>query len=82
VSLVAGAGAIGSELARRYAAGGASVVVGDLNVDIAKAAADDIKAAGGKRIATRLDGSDEASLAEAVALCRDTYGGLDGAHLN
>ena len=82
VILVAGAGAIGSELARRYAADGASVVVGDLNIDIAKTAVADIIAAGGTAIAIRLDGADEASLGEAVALCRDSYGGLDGAHLN
>ena len=82
VILVAGAGAIGSELSRRYAADGASVVVGDLNIDIAKTAVADIIAAGGTAIAIRLDGADEASLGEAVALCRDSYGGLDGAHLN
>ncbi len=80
--LVAGAGAIGNELARRYAEEGASVVVGDLNEDIAKAAVEVIKGEGGTAIATRLDGSDETSLGAAVALCCSSYGGLDGAHLN
>jgi NAD(P)-dependent dehydrogenase (short-subunit alcohol dehydrogenase family) len=80
--LVAGAGAIGNELARRYAEEGARVVVGDLNEDIARAAVEMIKSEGGAAIATQLDGSDEASLGAAVALCRDNYGGLDGAHLN
>jgi NAD(P)-dependent dehydrogenase (short-subunit alcohol dehydrogenase family) len=80
--LVAGAGAIGNELARRYAVEGASVVVGDLDEDIAKAAVDVITSEGGTAIATRLDGSDEASLGAAVALCRSSFGGVDGAHLN
>jgi NAD(P)-dependent dehydrogenase (short-subunit alcohol dehydrogenase family) len=82
VILVAGAGAIGNELARRYAAEGASVVVGDLDETIARAAVTVIEAEGGTAIATKLDGSDEASLGAAVALCRSRYGGLDGAHLN
>lgn len=82
VILVAGAGAIGNELARRYAAEGASVVLGDINHDLAKAAVEGIKTEGGAAIATHLDGGDAASLGAAVALCRESYGGLDGAHLN
>jgi NAD(P)-dependent dehydrogenase (short-subunit alcohol dehydrogenase family) len=80
--LVAGAGAIGDELARRYAAEGAGVVLGDIDADRARATVEGIVADGGRAIATRLDGSDEASLGEAVALCRASFGGLDGVHLN
>lgn len=80
--LVAGAGGIGNGLAIRYAAEGANVVLGDLDVATAQPAIDEIVASGGKAIATRLDGADEASIDAAVKLCLDTYGGLDGLHAN
>ncbi len=82
VILVAGAGAIGNELASRYAAEGASVVLGDINEELARSTVDRIVSEGGRATSTHLDGSDESSLGAAVALCRDSYGGLDGAHLN
>lgn len=82
IILVAGAGAIGGELARRYAAEGASVVLGDVNVASAERAVDQIVGAGGQAIAVKLDGADEASIAAAVALSREAYGGLDGLHAN
>jgi NAD(P)-dependent dehydrogenase (short-subunit alcohol dehydrogenase family) len=80
--LVAGAGGIGNALALRYAAEGAAVVLGDLNTDVAQAAVSRIMAEGGKAIAVELDGADERSIASAVALCRDEFGGLDGLHTN
>lgn len=80
--LVAGAGGIGGGLAHRFASEGATVVLGDLDVDGAAAIVHDIESAGGRATAVALDGGDEASFAEAVALCRSRFGGLDGAHLN
>lgn len=80
--LVAGAGAIGSALVRRYAAEGASVVLGDIDVDGAQSVVDDIVAAGGRAIAALLDGTDESSIVAAVARCGETFGGLDGLHAN
>jgi len=80
--VVAGGGFIGSELARRYAREGASVVLGDLDLDGARSVAAEIVAAGGNAIGVRLDGADEHSIAEAIALCAATYGGLDGLHAN
>lgn len=80
--LVAGAGAIGGELAHRYATEGASVVLGDLDLDHAMAIVDRIVAAGGQGVAVRLDGTDEASIEAAVAQSRSSFGGLDGLHLN
>jgi NAD(P)-dependent dehydrogenase (short-subunit alcohol dehydrogenase family) len=80
--LVAGSGGIGGGLARRYALEGARVVLGDIDVDGAKAVVDDIKRAGGTATATRLDGADEASVTAAVALARQSYGGIDGLHIN
>lgn len=82
VLLVAGAGGIGAELARRFAAEGAAVVLGDVDADAARAAAEQIAEAGGKATGMLLDGSEEAAFAKALALCRSRYGGLDGAHLN
>ena len=80
--LVAGNGGIGSELARRYAMEGAAVVLGDLDLDGAEAVAEEIARSGGKAVATRLDGTDENSIAAAVGLATQKYGGLDGLHAN
>lgn len=80
--LVAGGGGIGGGLARRFAAEGANVVLGDIAFDSAEALAAEVRSVGGQCLATRLDGADEASAAAAVALACDQFGGLDGAHFN
>ncbi len=80
--LVAGGGGIGGGLAHRYASEGANVVLGDIDADAAQATVTDIGAAGGRVVATRLDGTDERSIAAAVALACDRFGGLDGLHVN
>lgn len=80
--LVAGGGGIGGGLARRFAAEGANVVLGDIALEAATELAEDIAAAGGVAVATRLDGGDEASAAAAVRLACDRFGGLDGVHVN
>jgi NAD(P)-dependent dehydrogenase (short-subunit alcohol dehydrogenase family) len=82
VILVAGAGNIGNECARRYASEGASVVLGDIRVDVAEEAVREIRDAGGRAEAVPLDGADEASIQSAVALACDRFGGLDGLHAN
>lgn len=82
VILVAGGGGIGGGLARRFASEGAQVVLGDLALEAAQGLVSEIVADGGNAIATRLDGTDEASARAAVALACDTFGGLDGAHIN
>ncbi|MBW8785709.1 MAG: SDR family oxidoreductase [Novosphingobium sp.] len=82
VILVAGAGGIGGGLARRFAAEGARVVLGDIDPTIAEEAVSDIAKSGGEARAITLDGADEASVAAAVATCREAYGGLDGLHAN
>ena len=82
VILVAGSGGIGSVLARRYAEEGASVVLGDIDVDEAKRAVELIKHTTGRAVALRLDGADDNSIAEAVAFTCRTFGGLDGFHAN
>jgi NAD(P)-dependent dehydrogenase (short-subunit alcohol dehydrogenase family) len=80
--LVAGGGGIGGGLARRFAAEGANVVLGDIDVDAADQLVQEIGAGGGSAIATRLDGADEASSIAAVALACERFGGLDGIHAN
>ena len=82
VVLVAGAGAIGGALARRYAQDGACVVLGDIDLAAASVVVDTITGDGDRAVAVHLDGSDEPSIARAIAACRDTYGGLDGLHVN
>jgi NAD(P)-dependent dehydrogenase (short-subunit alcohol dehydrogenase family) len=82
VILVAGGGGIGNELARRYAREGAAVVLGDIDLDGIGAVADDIIRAGGTAVATRLDARNDETIAAAVSLACETYGGLDGLHAN
>jgi NAD(P)-dependent dehydrogenase (short-subunit alcohol dehydrogenase family) len=80
--VVAGGGGIGGELARRYASEGAAVVLGDIDLDSAQKLAEEIKQAGGIAEAVRLDGGDEATIAEAVAVAEKKFGRLDGFHAN
>jgi NAD(P)-dependent dehydrogenase (short-subunit alcohol dehydrogenase family) len=82
VIVVAGAGGIGDELARRYAGEGASVVLGDIDGDRAIATAQDIAATGATCLGTSLDGGDEASIKASVDLAVRRFGGLDGFHAN
>lgn len=80
--LIAGSGGIGAGLAQRYAAEGANVVLGDIDVAGVEAVAAGIRSEGGSIVSTRLDGADEASVTAAVALAVSTFGGLDGLHVN
>lgn len=82
VILVAGAGGIGSGLADRYAAEGAKVVLGDVDLAAAQEPVEEILQVGGDATAVHLDGADEQSVAAAVATCVSKYGGLDGLHAN
>jgi NAD(P)-dependent dehydrogenase (short-subunit alcohol dehydrogenase family) len=82
VIIVAGGGGIGDELARRYAAEGASVVLSDIVGAAAQRAAAEISDAGGSAIGIELDGSEDERVRSAVALAQDRFGGLDGFHAN
>lgn len=82
VIVVAGAGGIGNELARRYAAEGASVVLGDMDAAMAEEVAGEIGESGGTAIGIALDGADDASIKAAVDLAVSRFGGLDGFHAN
>jgi NAD(P)-dependent dehydrogenase (short-subunit alcohol dehydrogenase family) len=82
IAIAGGAGGIGSELSRRYAAEGARVLVGDLNADGAAKVAAEIKAAGGVAEAAALDLGEEDSIRAFVAKAEEAFGGLDGLHAN
>ena len=82
VILIAGAGGIGNACARRLAGEGASVVLGDIDADVARECAEEIRQAGGKAVGIELDGSQETSIADAVAVALSRFGGLDGLHAN
>lgn len=82
VIVVAGAGGIGSGIANYLADEGATIVVGDLNGDAAQRVAQEIAGRGGIALATVLDGADETSAADIVALAVSRFGGLDGIHIN
>ena len=80
--IAGGARGIGAATARRLAEEGASVVIGDMLVELAEQVAADIRASGGKAIAVALDGTDAASQAAFVKAALDEFGGLDLYHSN
>jgi 2-hydroxycyclohexanecarboxyl-CoA dehydrogenase len=67
-----GAGGIGAATARRLAAEGARVAVGDLDLDVAREVAAEIDG-----VATALDVTDTASVGRAVATVADALGPVD-----
>jgi 3-hydroxybutyrate dehydrogenase len=78
VCIVTGAASgIGKEIAHAYAREGGKVVIADLNLDAAKAAADDIIKAGGTAMAVAMDVTNEEQVNAAVAAVVEAYGGVD-----
>ena len=83
IGIVAGGGrGIGAATARRLAAEGAHIVIGDLMGDWAREVAEQIKNAGGKAVGVDLDGTNADSQAAIVATAIETFGGLDFYHSN
>lgn len=77
VALVTGgASGIGLSSAQLLAREGAKVVIADYNIDAARQAAEDIKAAGGEAISIFLDAGQEESIKEAVDFTVKQYGKL------
>ena len=77
-AMVTGAGSgIGAEIARRLAAGGANVVVADVNEDAAREVADEIGKAGGIAAFVRQDVGDPESVRKSVDYAVERFGGLD-----
>jgi NAD(P)-dependent dehydrogenase (short-subunit alcohol dehydrogenase family) len=78
VALLSGAArGIGAETARKMAAAGASVVIGDVLADRARETVKEITDAGGKALALALDVTTEASWTAAVAAATKQFGKLD-----
>ena len=80
--ITGGGGAIGRATARRLAAEGAAVVVGDLLAASAGSVADVIRADGGRSIAVAVDVTDEASVGALVDGALAAYGRIDILHNN
>jgi 3alpha(or 20beta)-hydroxysteroid dehydrogenase len=72
-----GARGIGAAIAEYLAASGAAVMVTDVLEDLGKAVVERIRESGGRAHFHRLDVTDEAQWAAAVAKTIDTFGGLD-----
>jgi NAD(P)-dependent dehydrogenase (short-subunit alcohol dehydrogenase family) len=78
VALVSGgARGIGAETARKMAAAGATVIIGDVLADSPRQTASEISNAGGKVFALGLDVTSEAAWAAAVAEATKQFGKLD-----
>src|SRR5262245_41161293 len=78
VAIVTGAGrGIGNEIARRFAAEGAGVVVADLDEPSASRAACEINAAGGKALALHADISEPQQVERLIGETIARFGRLD-----
>ncbi len=78
VVIVTGGGqGMGEKIAMTFAKEGASVAVLDLNLDTAKAVADQIKADGGKSLAIKTDVGKKAEVDAAIKQVLDTFGTVD-----
>lgn len=78
VALVSGSGrGIGREIALKFAAEGALVVVNDLDAEPAKQTVADIEAAGGQAVTCVGSVSEDGFAERFVATATETYGGLD-----
>lgn len=83
VAIVTGGGSgIGEATSQLLASRGAAVVVADISAERAEAVAGGIRASGGTAIASVVDVSDEAQVADTVALAQRELGGLDVLHNN
>ena len=72
-----GAGGLGSEICRRFAARGTAVAVADMNADVATEVACSIETDGGSSIAVQVEVTDEESVTKAVAKVVDELGRVD-----
>lgn len=77
-AIVTGAGAgIGLAIAELYASAGAKVVVSDLKLETAAAAAETIRSRGGQAIGVKCNVTETADLEALVAAAVETFGGVD-----
>jgi 3-oxoacyl-[acyl-carrier protein] reductase len=77
-AIVTGAGSgLGAVYAKAFVDEGASVVVADIDRDMADETADRLTAAGGRALAVQVDTSDEAAVQRMVDAAEDEFGGVD-----
>ena len=78
IAFVTGAASgIGKEIAAVYAREGAKVVIADMNIAAAQAAAEELKATGASAMAVAADVTDEGQVNAAVAAVVQAWGGID-----
>ncbi|MDB5763115.1 MAG: 3-hydroxybutyrate dehydrogenase [Herminiimonas sp.] len=78
VAVVTGAASgIGKEIAFEYSRQGAKIVIADLALDAATAAADDIRKQGGTAMAVAMDVTSEEQVDKGIADAVAAYGGID-----
>ncbi len=78
VAIITGAASgIGKEIAFEYSREGAKIVIADLNLEAATAAAKEISDAGGTAMAVAMNVTDEAQVDKGVADAVAAYGGVD-----
>ncbi|MGO2264327.1 MULTISPECIES: 3-hydroxybutyrate dehydrogenase [Halomonas] len=78
IGLITGsASGIGKEIAIRFAAEGGTPIIADLNLDAAKATAEEIKASGADAFAVAMNVTDEAQVEKAVNEVIAKYGKID-----
>ncbi|HEX5478471.1 MAG TPA: SDR family oxidoreductase [Dehalococcoidia bacterium] len=78
VALVTGGGrGLGEAICRTLAAGGAHVIVADVRGELAKEAADELRACGATAEAMALDVADERQAAEAIEITVGRHGRID-----
>ena len=78
VAIITGAASgIGKEIAKRFAAEDAQVVIADLQLASAQATADEINRAGGIAMGVAMDVSDESAVEAGVATALERFGAID-----
>lgn len=77
--ITGGGGGIGSATARRFAKDGAHVVLADINLEAAQAAADEVNSSfgAGRAVAVKVDVTNEEAVAESFQSAILEYGGID-----
>ncbi|MFV9431627.1 SDR family NAD(P)-dependent oxidoreductase [Rhodococcus aetherivorans] len=78
IAIAGGATGIGAETAQRLAAAGASVAIGDVNLERATQTVGGIEADGGRATAIQFDLSDDESVTSFIHKAADFMGGVDG----
>ncbi len=78
VALITGAGSgFGAEMARRFAAEGAAVVIAELNGPAGEAVAEEVRGSGGRALAVSTDVSRRDDLRACLDAAQADFGGLD-----